>query len=377
MVAPSPAPLNPAGSSNRPEPPLPAGAETGSRTADLLGPEAYRALYDNSPDGVLFTVPDGRVLAANPAACQILGRTEAEICSAGRQGMADHTDERWGAMVAERGRTGSVRGVARMIRGDGSVIEVEVSTRIFRRPSGEQRTCTIVRDVTDRVTLESELRDSRERLAEAERIAQTGSWELDMASGQISWSDGMFELYALSPDEFVPTLGAALQRVYPDDRERVDNALRRALRERSSFTLEYRALRADGRLRTLQNRGEVVVDEAGEAIRMVGIAHDITDARLAQEALHRTSSDLERRAIELQKLALQTAPEPKPEPRALLTPRQREVLGLVAEGLTSAQIATRLFLTEATVKWHVKQILTKTASSNRAEAVARILGAPQ
>jgi two-component system, sporulation sensor kinase E len=64
--------------------------------AHELGPEAYRAMYENSPDGVLFTSPDGRVLAANASACQILGRTEAEICAVGRQGMADHSDERWG-----------------------------------------------------------------------------------------------------------------------------------------------------------------------------------------------------------------------------------------------------------------------------------------
>jgi len=347
------------------------------RSVEALGPEAYQALYDHSPDGVLFTVPDGRVLSANAAACQILGRTEAEICSAGRQGMADHTDDRWGPMLAERERTGSARGVARMIRGDGSLIEAEMSTRIFGAADGEERACTIVRDVTDRVRLERELRRSRERLAEAERIAQTGSWELDVTTGQVSWSDGLFDLYALTPQEFVPSAGGTLERVYPDDRERVDNTVRQALEERSSFMLEYRALRADGRLRTLRDRGEVVVDEAGEPIRVVGIAHDITDAKLAQEALQSTSSDLERRAIELQKLAFRTAPEPKAQPRAPLTPRQLEVLQLVAEGLTSAQIAKRLFLTEATVKWHVKQILTKTASSNRAEAVARILGAPR
>ncbi len=130
-------------------------------------------------------------------------------------------------------------------------------------------------------------------------------------------------------------------------------------------------------MRTLRNRAEVVVDDAGEPIRVVGIAQDITDAKLAQEALQSTSSDLERRAIELQKLALRTAAEPTPEPHAPLTSRQLEILRLVAEGLTSAQIAKRLFLAEATVKWHVKQILTKTASSNRAEAVARVLGAPR
>ena len=67
-----------------------------------LGPEAYRALYDNSPDGVLFAIPDGRVIAANPAACEILGRTEREIRALGRQGMADVTDERWETMLTER-----------------------------------------------------------------------------------------------------------------------------------------------------------------------------------------------------------------------------------------------------------------------------------
>ena len=108
---------------------------------------------------------------------------------------------------------------------------------------------------------------------------------------------------------------------------------------------------------------------------MVGIAQDITDAKLAREALQATSYDLERRAIELQKLAFRTAAEPA-EPHAPLTSRQLEILRLVAEGLTSIQIAKRLFLAEATVKWHVKQILTKTASSNRAEAVARVFGAP-
>ncbi len=59
---------------------------------------------------------------------------------------------------------------------------------------------------------------------------------------------------------------------------------------------------------------------------------------------------------------------------APLTDRQLQILGLVADGLTSAEIAQRLFVSEATVKWHVKQILNKTASANRAEAVARVLG---
>ena len=334
-------------------------------------------MYENSPDGVMFTVPDGRVLAANPAACHILARSEAEIASLGRQGLADPSDERWGFLLAERERTGNVRGVARMIRGDGAVIEVEMSARVFHTAGGHERTCTIIRDVTERVTTERELRHSRERLAEAERVAQMGSWEWGTSDARVDWSDGLLSIYGLTPEEFDPSLEAGQHRVHPDDRARVGETLERAVAQRASFTVEYRAVRTDGRLRTLRSRGEVVVDMAGEPIRVVGIAQDITDVKLAQEALQSTSSDLERRAIELQKLALLTAGNPQPEPHAPLTPRQLEVLRLVAEGSTSAQIAKRLFLTEATVKWHVKQILTKTGSSNRAEAVARVLGAPQ
>ena len=88
---------------------MPQGSGANDRIADALGPEAYQATYEFGPDGVLFTAPYGRVLAANGAACEILGRTEAEICSLGRQGLADHTDERWKPLLAERERTGQVR----------------------------------------------------------------------------------------------------------------------------------------------------------------------------------------------------------------------------------------------------------------------------
>jgi PAS domain S-box-containing protein len=91
-----------------------------------LGAEDYRAMYEYSPDGVLFTSPDGRILAANPAACEILGRSEQEICRLGRQRLMDHDDAHWEALLAERARTGRARGVARMIRGDGAKIEVEM-----------------------------------------------------------------------------------------------------------------------------------------------------------------------------------------------------------------------------------------------------------
>jgi diguanylate cyclase (GGDEF)-like protein/PAS domain S-box-containing protein len=131
-----------------------------------IGPEAYRALYEHNPDGVLFTAPDGTVFAANPAAREILGRAEEEIVALGRLGMADTTDERWGAMLADRQRTGQVRGIARMRRGDGELIEVEMSSQSFAEADGVLRTCTMIRDVTKRVAMERALEEMSAQLRE-------------------------------------------------------------------------------------------------------------------------------------------------------------------------------------------------------------------
>ena len=74
--------------------------------------------------------------------------TEAEIRARGRQGLADPSDERWRSLLAERQRTGSVHGVARMIRGDGALIEAEISANIFTAAEGEERAWTVLRDVS-------------------------------------------------------------------------------------------------------------------------------------------------------------------------------------------------------------------------------------
>jgi PAS domain S-box-containing protein len=109
----------------------------------------YRLLYENSLDGVLLTDPDGAILAANPAACRLLGRTEAEICHVGRTGVVDQTDPRMWAAIEERARTGKFRREMTLIRGDGSRFQAEVSSGIFIDSEGYQRTSMVFRDITE------------------------------------------------------------------------------------------------------------------------------------------------------------------------------------------------------------------------------------
>lgn len=126
----------------------------------LLGPEALVAIFDHTADGVLFTIPDGTVLAANPSACALLGLTEEQICAAGRVGIADSSDPRWVLGVEKRSQTGQAMGEARMLRGDGRVFEAEMTSATFTTASGEPRACVIFRDISERLATQDLLREA-------------------------------------------------------------------------------------------------------------------------------------------------------------------------------------------------------------------------
>ena len=111
-------------------------------------------------DGIMKTAPDGTILDANPAACQIFGRTREEIIAAGREGLIDTSDPRLPAMVEERRRTGRAHGELTGRRRDGSPFPLEISSVIFENPEGRTRTCMIIRDISERKTAD----DERERL---------------------------------------------------------------------------------------------------------------------------------------------------------------------------------------------------------------------
>ncbi len=337
----------------------------------------FRLAFAGSPVGIGILNATGRLLEANPALCDLLGYAGEELRE---RAFADLVSPELRRQERERvadllaGQPAPPSAERQLLRKDGSAVWVIVSVALAN--SGSDGLGIVhVQDISDRKATEDALRSSRERLAEAERVAQIGSLEWDIRNDEIAWSDGMFRIYGLTPDRFDPTFEGAANRTYPEDRALFRQTIERAITARSSYVLEYRTVRPDGRVRTLHSRAEIIVDGVGEPIRLVGIVQDITEAKLAQETLQSTSADLERRVMEPQKLALQTPGEPPVKAHTPLTSRELDVLQLVAQGLTNAAIAERLFVTEGTVKWHIKQILAKTGASNRAEAVARVLGA--
>jgi diguanylate cyclase (GGDEF)-like protein/PAS domain S-box-containing protein len=139
------------------------------RDTEAVGLAASRVLFDHSSDGVLFSSPDGLITAANPAACALLEASTEEICVAGFEDLADQDDPRWGILLAERNRTGTAVGVARLRRGDGRFIELETTSHVFRDEDGTVRVYMALRDPTSRLAIEKEMEELSARLLRLSR----------------------------------------------------------------------------------------------------------------------------------------------------------------------------------------------------------------
>jgi len=120
-------------------------------------------------------------------------------------------------------------------------------------------------------------------LREAQELAHIGSWEWDIPRDRVTWSDELYRIYGLRRTGDTLDYADYLRRIHPTDRDQVQATVQEAVENRSSFDFTHRIVLDDGRERTVQGRGRVVLNEAGEAVRMVGTAQDITDRRLVEE----------------------------------------------------------------------------------------------
>jgi diguanylate cyclase (GGDEF)-like protein/PAS domain S-box-containing protein len=136
---------------------------------DTVGSTAYRAVFEHAPDGMLFAAADGRITAANPAACAMLAMTVEELRGLGCDDVVDREDPRWQLVVAERNRTGSSSGVTRLRRGDGRYVELETTSRRLHGDDGSARFFLVLRDITTQVEIEREMEELSARLLAVSR----------------------------------------------------------------------------------------------------------------------------------------------------------------------------------------------------------------
>ncbi len=145
---------------------------------------------------------------------------------------------------------------------------------IYRLPSGE--IVAIYDDVTERMHAEQELRNSETRLSEAQRVGHVGSWELDIKTHDLWWSDETYRMFGIEKGEFANTIEAFFEFVHPEDQTFLQEEMKTSWYERKPFNVDHRTILPGGEVRTFHELAEVIFDDACQPVRMIGTVQDIT-----------------------------------------------------------------------------------------------------
>ena len=274
-----------------------------ARSADL---KRFRASMEVSGDAILLVDRASmRYVDVNQTLCDLVGRTREEMLGLAPMDLfsADReTLERdYDALIADNTSSANrAEGVYR--HKDGSLIPVETRRRALRTDDEWVIVCT-ARDVTERRKAEMALRASereqrglaqqlgieRSRLVDAQRVAKVGSWETDLATMSVIWSEETHRIHETDASTFHPTHQRFLDIVHPDDRAMVDKAFILSLERQDANVLEHRLLMPDGRITFVEERWQTVFDEQGKPVRAIGTTQDITERKRKSDELRRFS----------------------------------------------------------------------------------------
>ena len=271
--------------------------------------ERYRLLAESATDIILRYNPSGVIEFASPSVSQIGYRPEELI---GRNTLDLFTPtgsvnlkERLDQLVQGRLMPGADRGVVGVRRPDGQRMWLEGKpSRIMDSQGAVVGVVTVLRDVTARCALERELERQRveaeasallaketHRIAlMAEEVAGIGNWSIDVKSGAVHWSDGVFRIFGLDPKDGVPPLDVLLEMYDPADRGYVRHMIGRAVREGLSYTDETKVTRRDGAIRHIKASVGSERNADGDVVTVFGIMIDVTEARLREDALRESEA---------------------------------------------------------------------------------------
>jgi len=148
--------------------------------------------------------------------------------------------------------------------------------------------------LVERRRAEDLLRQSEARLAEAQRLAHIGSWELDPTRDTLTWSDEIYRILEIDPSHCGPSHESRMEVVHPEDRALLEDAYTRAHENRTSYAIDHRLLMKDGRVKHVQECCEGLSGPPGRSPRMAGTVQDITERKLAEETLLAANAELTR-----------------------------------------------------------------------------------
>jgi PAS domain S-box-containing protein/putative nucleotidyltransferase with HDIG domain len=298
--------------------------------------ELFRSFFENAVETMFLTAPNGRIMAANPAACEMFGWTEQEFIEGGRNILVDVTDPRLGILLKERLEKGNAHGVLTYLRRDGTKFQGEVTSAIYKDKDGYQKSSIIIRDITERLRTEDALKRSEKKYRLLHESMMDGFVSVGMDGKFLECNEIYRNMLGYSETELALSTYVELtpEKWHAYEADIVQNQI---LKRGYSDVYEKEYRRKDGTIFPVELHTVLVHDEQGNPAIMWGIARDITARK--------------RRVEEIQELSL----------------TNQRILNSVGEGIYGLDLNSNVtFINAAGAKmlgWEVKELIGKNSHS--------------
>ena len=256
----------------------------GLKSSDILN-----ACFRQATIGISISDLKGQILEANPGFCSLIGYTEAELCSTRHPVNFTHPDDlaelrqRTAELVAHE--TSNFVVDNRYVRKNGEILWVRNTVSLITDDAGCPRAIVqLTQDITPRMRAVELLQQRENELAEAQHLATVGTWAWDIRTDAVSWSDELYRIFGLTPNELRASLGAIVEHIHPEDRANVLATVQRCLLTHERFSERQRIVRSDGDIRVVRITGNIVCAADGLPLRMFGVCHDVTELEKMKEA---------------------------------------------------------------------------------------------
>lgn len=262
-------------------------------------------VFTEAVDPILLLDPGGNILDLNQEAEHIFGWPRQELLGQSLTVLVPAEQQANKLDLLQRCRCGErVRNVESQLRTrDGRCIPVLFTLSLLARENGEPAAMAyLAKDITAQKQVEQALRQSEEQLRLALSVRCIGIWDWNPSSGRITWSASMYRILGLQPGQGEPGYETWLPAVHPEDRQRVEAALRHSKEQRQEFQAEYRVVWPDGSIHWIDARGRYEFDEQGKPVRMYGLLMDIDREKRIEQELR----DSEERARALNEASFDT-----------------------------------------------------------------------
>ena len=247
-----------------------------------------------SPVGIAIYDETGQCIFANKATADIIGTTKDQLIKQNYNNI-----ESWKKSgidkLAKNALTNNTttRDEFTIVSTFGKEVSLDINFTPIEN-NNQTNLLLVVSDITDRKNIEAELIRAKETHSKVEEIVHIGNWDWDIVTGELHWTDEIYRIFGLQPQEFSATYGAFLETIHPDDRQNVIDAVNASVADANiPYSIEHKLVQPNGNVRVVHEQGKIYRNDNGDPIRMIGTVHDITERKETENELELYRQHLE------------------------------------------------------------------------------------